>query len=134
MPGIVQGTQAGTVDPGMVVAPKGPKRDTTRGDDLAASILKTSKVLPAAWAFAVHWASEEGQQIVLKSNRSYTSRRSVARNANVLKQVLNPWEDGEAYFAGLQRGEVFPVTPKFVPQVRDTFDAEERQAHAGTKT
>jgi ABC-type glycerol-3-phosphate transport system substrate-binding protein len=134
MPGIVQGTQAGTVDPGMVVAPKGPKKDTTRGDDLAASILKTSKVQEAAWAYAKYWASEEGQLVVLKSNRSYTSRRSIARNANVLKQVLNPWEDGEAYFTGLQRGEVFPVTPKFVPQVRDTFDGYERQAHGGTKT
>ena len=134
MPGIVQGTQAGTVDPGMVVAPKGPKKDTTRGDDLAASILKTSKVVEAAWAYAKYWASEEGQLVVLKSNRSYTSRRSIARNAGVLKQVLNPWEDGEAYFTGLQRGEVFPVTPKFVPQVRDTFDREERLAHAGSKT
>jgi multiple sugar transport system substrate-binding protein len=134
MPGIVQGTQAGTVDPGMVVAPKGPKKDTTRGDDLAASLLKTSKAVEAAWAFAKYWASEEGQLAVLKSNRSYTSRRSIARNPSVLKQVLNPWEDGEAYFAGLQRGEVFPVTPKFVPQVRDAFDAEERLAHAGSKT
>jgi hypothetical protein len=71
---------------------------------------------------------------VLKSNRSYTSRRSIARNPAVLKQVLNPWEDGEAYFTGLQRGEVFPVTPKFVPQVRDTFDREEKLAHSGTKT
>ena len=134
MPAIVQGTQAGTVDPGMVVAPKGPKKDTTRGDDLAASILKTSKVVEAAWAYAKHWASEEGQLVVLKSNRSYTSRRSIARNPGILSQVLNPWEDGETYFTGLQRGEVFPVTPKFVPQVRDTFDREERLAHAGTKT
>ena len=134
LPGVVQGTQAGTVDPGMVVAPRGPKKDTTRGDDLAASILKSSKVVEAAWAFAKYWASEEGQLVVLKSNRSYTSRQSIARNANILKQVLNPWEDGEAYFIGLQRGEVFPVTPKFVPQVRDTFDREERLAHAGTKT
>ena len=134
MPGIVQGTQSGAVDAGMVVAPKGPKKDTTRGDDLAASILKTSKVVEAAWAFAKYWASEEGQLVVLKSNRSYTSRRSVAKNPNVLKQVLNPWEDGEAYFTGLQRGEVFPVTPKFVPEVRDTFDREEKLAHAGTKT
>ncbi|CAA9289610.1 MAG: hypothetical protein AVDCRST_MAG77-4587 [uncultured Chloroflexi bacterium] len=134
MPGIVQGSQNGTVDPGMVVAPKGPKKDTTRGDDLAASILKSSKVVEAAWAFSKYWASEEGQLVVLKSNRSYTSRRSVARNAAILKQVLNPWEDGEAYFTGLQRGEVFPVTPKFVPQVRDTFDREEKLAHGGTKT
>ena len=134
MPGIVQGTQAGTVDPGMVVAPKGPKKDTTRGDDLAASILKTSKVVEAAWAYARYWASEEGQLVVLKSNRSYTSRRSIARNQAILKQVLNPWEDGEAYFTGLQRGDMFPVTPKFVPQVRDTFDREEKLAYAGTKT
>ncbi len=134
MPGIVQGTQAGTIDPGMVVAPKGPKKDTTRGDDLASSILKTSKVVEAAWAFSKYWASEEGQLVVLKSNRSYTSRRSIAKNPSILKQVLNPWEDGDAYYTGLQRGEVFPVTPKFVPQVRDTFDREEKLAHAGTKT
>jgi hypothetical protein len=43
------------------VAPKGPKKDTTRGDDLAASILRTSKVVEAAWAYARYWASEEGQ-------------------------------------------------------------------------
>ena len=29
---------------------------------------------------------------------------------------------------------MFPVTPKFVPQVRDTFDREEKLAFAGTKT
>lgn len=133
-PAIVQGIQAGTIDPGMVVAPKGPKKDTTRGDDLAASILKTSKVVEAAWAYAKYWASEEGQVVVLKSNRSYTSRRSVARNQSVLKQVLNPWEDGEMYFAGLNRGDVFPVTPKFVPTVQSIFDREEKLAHEGTKT
>jgi multiple sugar transport system substrate-binding protein len=134
MPAIVQGTQAGTIDPGMVVAPKGPKKDTTRGDDLAASILKTSKVVEAAWAYAKYWASEEGQLVVLKSNRSYTSRRSIARNQTILKQVLNPWEDGEMYFTGLNRGDVFPVTPKFIPTVQTIFDDQEKLAHQGTKT
>jgi multiple sugar transport system substrate-binding protein len=134
LPGILPALQAGTIDPGMVVAPKGPKKDTTRGDDLAASLLKGTKVLEAAWAFAKLWASEEGQLIVLKSNRSYTSRRSVARNPAVLKQVLFPWEDGETYFAGLNRTEVFPVTPKFIPQVADIYGREELAAHAGEKT
>ena len=134
MPAIAQASQTGAIDPGMVLAPKGPKKDTTRGDDLASSILKTSKVVEAAWAFSKYWASEEGQLVVLKSNRSYTSRRSIAKNAGILKQVLNPWEDGDTYYTGLLRGEVFPVTPKFVPQVRDTFDREEKLAHQGAKT
>jgi ABC-type glycerol-3-phosphate transport system substrate-binding protein len=118
----------------MVVAPKGPKAATTRGDDLAATIMKSTKALEAAWAYAKYWASEEGQLAVLKSNRSYTSRRSIARNPAILKQVLNPWEDGESYFTGLNRTDVFPVTPKFVPQVADIFAREERLAHSGEKT
>ena len=52
LPEALPGMQSGAIDPGMVVAPKGPKKDTTRGDDLAASILKSTKVLEAAWAFA----------------------------------------------------------------------------------
>ncbi|MDQ3703118.1 MAG: sugar ABC transporter substrate-binding protein [Chloroflexota bacterium] len=126
--------QSGAIDPGMVVAPKGPKAATTRGDDLAATVLKGTKVVDAAWAFAQYWASEEGQLVVLKSNRSYTSRRSIARNQTILKQVLNPWEDGETYFTGLNRTDVFPITPKFIPQVADIFAREERLAHAGEKT
>ena len=89
-----RGPSPGPIDPGMVVAPKGPKKDTTRGDDLAASILKTSKAVEAAWAFATYWASEEGQLVVLKSNRSYTARRSIARNPAILKQVLLPGRTG----------------------------------------
>ena len=134
LPDILPALQTNTLDPGMVVAPKGPKKDTTRGDDLAASILKSTKVLEAAWAFAKLWASEEGQLIVLKSNRSYTARRSIARNPKILQEVLFPWEDGEMYFTGLNRGEVFPVPPKFIPHVRDIFDREERLAHEGNKT
>lgn len=134
LPAIAQAEKAGVIDPGMVVAPAGPKNSKTRGDDLAASIFKSSKVLDAAWAYAVYWASEPGQLEVLRSNRSYTSRKSIAKNQAILKTVLNPWEDGNAYFTGLERSVVFPVTPKFVPQVRDTFDREEKLAHAGTKT
>jgi multiple sugar transport system substrate-binding protein len=133
LPSIVPSLQAGVLDPGMIVAPRGPKKDTTRGDDLAASILKSTKVLDAAWAYAKLWSSEEGQLIVLKSNRSYTARRSIARNQNILKQVLHPWEDGEMYFKGLQRTEVFPVTPKF-PEVTAIFNREENLAHRGEKT
>lgn len=133
LPDIVPALQSGTLDAGMVVAPKGPKKDTTRGDDLAASILKSTKVLEAAWAFAKLWSDEEGQLIVLKSNRSYTARRSIARNQSILKQVLYPWEDGEMYFTGLNRTEVFPVTPRFI-DVTNIYAAEEKAAHAGQKT
>ncbi|MGH2352780.1 MAG: ABC transporter substrate-binding protein [Chloroflexota bacterium] len=133
LPGIVPALQSNTIDPGMVLAPKGPKAATTRGDDLAASILKSTKVPEAAWAFAKLWSSEEGQLIVLKSNRSYTARRSIARDQSILKQVLHPWEDGETYFTGLNRTEVFPVTPKF-PEVMSIFAREERAAHSAEKT
>lgn len=134
LPGAQASIQSGLIDPGMVVAPKGPKANTTRGDDLAATIMKGTKVQEAAWAWAKYWASEEGQLAVLRSNRSYTSRRSIARNQNILQQVLNPWEDGEMYFTGLQRGDVFPVVPKFIPEVASIFAREERLAHSGEKT
>jgi ABC-type glycerol-3-phosphate transport system substrate-binding protein len=133
LPEATPAMQSGAIDPGMVVAPKGPKAATTRGDDLAASVLKSTKVLEAAWAYAKLWSSEEGQLIVLKSNRSYTARRSIARNQTILKQVLNPWEDGDTYFTGLNRTEVFPVTPKF-PEVTAIFNREEKLAHSGDKT
>jgi len=133
LPSATAAIESGAIDPGMVVAPKGPKAATTRGDDLAASIMKSSKAQEAAWAWAKYWASEEAQLLVLKSNRSYTSRRSIARNPAILKQVLNPWEDGEMYFTGLNRTEMFPVTPKF-PEVTKIFNDEEKLAHAGDKT
>lgn len=133
LPGAAKAIESGAIEPGMVVAPKGPKAATTRGDDLAASIMKSSKAQEAAWAWAKYWASEEAQLEVLKSNRSYTSRRSIARNPTILKQVLNPWEDGEMYFTGLNRTEMFPVTPRF-PEVTKIFNAEEKLAHAGEKT
>ena len=65
--------------------------------------------------------------------RKIVPRRSIARNQGVLKQVLHPWEDGETYFTGLNRTEVFPVTPKF-PEVMSIFAREEKAAHAGEKT
>ena len=133
LPTALPAIQSGAIDPGMVVAPKGPKAATTRGDDLAASILKSSKVLEAAWAYAKLWSSEDGQLIVLKSNRSYTSRKSIAKNPAILKQALNPWEDGETYFTGLNRTERFPVTPKF-PEVTKLFNDQEKAAHSGEKT
>ena len=133
LPSAIAAIQSGAIEPGMVVAPKGPKNGTTRGDDLASSILKTSKVQEAAWAWSKYWASDEGQLAVLKSNRSYTARRSVAKNPTILKQVLNDWEDGEMYFTGLNRTEMFPVTPKF-PEVQTAFNSEETKAHAGEQT
>jgi multiple sugar transport system substrate-binding protein len=133
LPDAVPAMQSGAIDMGMAVAPKGPKNGTTRGDDLAGSILKSTKVLEAAWAWCKYWASDEGQLVVLKSNRSYTSRRSIAKNQSILKQVLNDWEDADAYFTGLNLTDMFPVTPQF-PQVTDAFNAEEKKAHAGEKT
>ena len=73
------------------------------------------------------------QLVVLKSNRSYTSRKSIAKNPAILKQVLNDWEDADAYFTGLNLTDMFPVTPQF-PQVTDLFNTEEKAAHAGQKT
>ena len=73
------------------------------------------------------------QLVVLKSNRSYTSRKSIAKNPAILKQALNDWEDGETYFTGLNLTDMFPVTPQF-PQVTDAFNKEETAAHAGQKT
>lgn len=133
LPSVLPALQSGSLDAGMVLAPKGPKRDATRGDDLASSILKGTKVLEAAWAYSKLWASDEGQLIVLKSNRSYTARRSIARNQSILKQVLFPWEDGESYFTGLNRTEVFPVPPKFI-EITAIFNREEQLAHRGEKT
>lgn len=133
LPDMLPALESRSLDAGMATAPKGPKKATTRGDDLAASILKSTKVPEAAWAFAKLWAGEEGQLIVLKSNRSYTSRRSIARNPSILKQVLHPWEDGETYFNGLNRTEVFPATPKF-PEVTSIYAREERAAFLGEKT
>jgi maltose-binding protein MalE len=37
------------------------------------------------------------------------------------------------YFTGLDRTEVFPVTPKF-PEVTAIFNREERAAHAAEQT
>ncbi|HXI16243.1 MAG TPA: sugar ABC transporter substrate-binding protein [Chloroflexota bacterium] len=133
LPDMMPALQGGSLDAGMATAPAGPKNNKTRGDDLAGSILKSTKVLDAAWAFTKFWASEEGQLIILKSNRSYTSRRSIARNQSILKQVLQPWENGETYFNGLNRTDVFPVPPKF-PEVTAIFDREEKLAHEGKKT
>lgn len=133
MASLLPALQSASLDPGMVLAPKGPKTNTTRGDDLAASVLKATKALEAAWAYGKLWSSKEGQLIVLKSNRSYTARKSVARDQALLKQVLHPWEDGDLYFTGLERTEVFPVTPQFL-EVQRTYARELDSAYKGEKT
>src|SRR5687767_4223265 len=38
--------------------------------------MKRTRIQEGAWAWAEFWASGEGQSAVLKSNRSYTARRS----------------------------------------------------------
>src|SRR5205814_7792478 len=63
---------------GMVRGPKGPKADTVRGDDLAASILKDAANPDAAGESAKMWTSDDGQKLVLASPRSCTARRAVA--------------------------------------------------------
>ena len=123
---------SGAIDPGMVVAPKGPREATVCGDDLAASMLTGAKAPAAAWAFAKWWSSVEGQLLVLRSGLSYTARRSLARNSSFLEQALQPWEDTDTYYRGLSRTAVFPVTPRF-PEVVRLFDEQERLAHAGEK-
>lgn len=133
LPSLAPALESNSIEPGMVVAPKGPKQATTRGDDLGASILKSSKEMEATWDFAKLWGSDEGQLIVLKSNRSYTSRRSVARNQALLKQVLLPFEDAEAYLKGLERTEVFPVTPQF-PDVMKIYATHLDAAYKGEET
>ena len=56
-------------EPGMVVGPDGPKANVTRGDDLAASILKSAANQDGAWSFAKMWTSDDGQKLVLESRR-----------------------------------------------------------------
>jgi multiple sugar transport system substrate-binding protein len=133
VPGLTALVQQGSLDLTMVPAPRGPKGNKVRGDDLAASIMKTSRVIDPAWEFARLWASDEGQEIVLASTRSYTSRRSVAKNDAILKRTLQPWEIGSVWLDGLERTEVFPITPRF-NDVRPIFDAEWAKAIKGEQT
>ena len=110
-----RGCSPGAIDPGMVVAPKGPKKDTTRGDDLAASILKTTKVLEAAWAFAkllgVRRGAADRAQVQPQLHLAALHRPQPGHpQAGAL-----PWEDGETYFTGLQPHGRLPGHPEVHP-------------------
>lgn len=117
---------------GMVIAPEGPKANTTRGDDLAASIIKNAKNPEAAWGYARMWSSDDGQKIIMDSRRSFTARRSFL-NSETMKQFLLPWEDLETYKLGLERTGVY-VAPNHTGEVNSVFDREMNLAYLGEKS
>jgi ABC-type glycerol-3-phosphate transport system substrate-binding protein len=117
---------------GMVIAPEGPKANTTRGDDLAASIIKTGKNRDAAWVFAKMWTSDDGQKIVLDSRRSFTARKSFAKS-EWMKSNLLPWEDLDTYFTGLERTGVY-LSPANTGEVNTIFNREMDLAYLGEKS
>jgi len=117
---------------GMVIAPEGPKSNATRGDDLAASIIKNGKNPDAAWQFAKMWTSDDGQKIVLDSKRSFTARKSFAKS-DWMKSNLLPWEDLDTYFTGLERTGVY-ISPPQTGEVNATFDREMNLAYLGEKS
>src|SRR5262245_9411794 len=119
-------------EPGMVVGPNGPKANTVRGDDLAASILKEAPNQDAAWAFAKMWTSDDGQKLVLASRRSFTARRSFAQG-EWMKSNLLPWESLETYMTGLERTGVY-VAPGQTGEVNSIFDRELDLAYLGEKS
>ena len=116
----------------MVRGPKGPKADTVRGDDLAASILKDAANPDAAWEFAKMWTSDDGQKLVLASRRSFTARRSFA-TGEWMKTNLLPWENLETYMQGLERTGVY-IAPGQTGEVNSIFDRELDLAYLGEKS
>ncbi|HLH73579.1 MAG TPA: sugar ABC transporter substrate-binding protein, partial [Chloroflexota bacterium] len=116
----------------MVVSPDGPKANTTRGDDLAASILQEAPNRDNAWNFAKMWTSDDGQKIVLVSRRSFTARRSYAQS-DAMKQNLLPWEDLNTYINGLERTRAYHA-PAQTGQVNDAFDKLLKLAYTGEKS
>ena len=119
-------------EPGMVVAPDGPKANIVRGDDLAASILKDAANPDAAWNFAKMWTSDEGQKLVLVSRRSFTARRSFA-TGEWMKANLLPWENLDFYMQGLDRTGVY-IAPGQTGEVNSIFDREMDLAYLGEKS
>jgi len=117
---------------GMVVSPNGPKANTTRGDDLASSILQDAPNRDNAWNFAKMWSSDDGQKIVLASRRSFTARRSFAQS-DAMKQNLLEWEDLAAYTDGLERTKAYRA-PAQTGEVNTVFDRELSLMYSGEKT
>jgi len=116
----------------MVVSPEGPKANTTRGDDLAASILQEAPNRDNAWNFAKMWSSDDGQKIVLASRRSFAARRSFAQS-DAMKQNLLPWEDLSAYTNGLERTRAYHA-PAQTGEVNNIFDKELSLAYSGEQS
>lgn len=129
---ILQSIDKSKFKPGMAIAPAGPKANTTRGDDLASSILKEAPNRDRAWEFAKMWSSDDGQKIVLESRRSYTARRSFAKN-EWMKQNLLPWEDQETYILGLERTGAYRA-PAHTGEVNKIFNREMDLAYLGEKS
>ncbi len=117
---------------GMVIAPTGPKANTTRGDDLAASIPKNAPNRDAAWNYAKMWSSDDGQKIVVDSRRSFTARRSFT-TSDWMKQTVLPWEDLDTYLTGLERTGVYRA-PNHTGEVNAIFDREMNLAYLGEKS
>jgi len=117
---------------GMVVAPEGPVTNTTRGDDLAHSIPLNTKRPDLGWEFAKLWTSDEGQQQVITTRRSYTSRRSFAGGQFMTENLL-PWEVQATYIEGLERTGVYRA-PDRANEVEAIFDREMSLAFIGEKT
>src|SRR6476620_5272515 len=117
---------------GMVIAPEGPKSNATRGDDLAASIVKNAKNPEAAWGYAKMWSSDDGQMIVMDSRRSFTGRRSFL-NSDAMKKFMLPWEHLETYKSGLARVGVY-VAPGQTGEVNKISDREMNLAYPDEKS
>lgn len=129
---ILQSIAESDFEVGMIVAPEGPVANTTRGDDLAHSIPVGTKRQDLGWNFAKLWSSDEGQQIVLTTRRSYTARRSFAQS-EWMKQNALPWEDLDAYTQGLERTGVYRA-PARANEVEAIFDREMGLAYVGAKS
>jgi ABC-type glycerol-3-phosphate transport system substrate-binding protein len=129
---LLQDIEESTFEVGMLAAPEGPVTNTTRGDDLAHSLPSGAPGQDAAWEFAKLWTSDEGQQIVLTTRRSYTARRSFA-SSDWMQENLLPWEKLEVYIEGLERTGVYQA-PDRANEVEAIFDRELGLAYVGAKT
>lgn len=129
---ILQQIEESTFEVGMIAAPEGPVTNTTRGDDLAHSLPAGAPGQDLAWDFAKLWTSDEGQQIVLTTRRSYTARRSFAASDWMLENLL-PWEDPDIYIQGLERTGVYQA-PDRANEVEAVFDREIGLAYIGAKS
>lgn len=129
---ILKSIEESTFEVGMIAAPEGPVTNTTRGDDLAHSIPVGAKREDLGWNFAKLWSSDEGQEIVLTTRRSYTARRSFAQSEWMKENAL-PWENLDVYIEGLERTGVYNA-PARANEVEAIFDREMGLAFVGEKS